>query len=218
MTYWMTQSLLSSWIYYINAEEEYTAFAWESFSDTLQRKGKEPTKAMQDGIDFEDMVNRLVAGKPLEGEFNAKWEAAARRFAERCASGLSQVPITGDLSVSGMDFCLYGVCDYIKAGLIMDIKKVTRYSYGKYQHSPQHPMYLHLLPEAKRFDYLIFDGSNCYVETYRREDCPSIGQMISEFIRFLRDNNELDTYKHFWAMNQEREKKRMGAWNFEKPH
>lgn len=211
MTYWLTQSLLSAWIYYLNADDEYAHSAWDSFVSTLRREEKEFTKAMQDGILFEDIVNRLVAGEALEGDFNPKWDAAARRFAGRCSGGLSQVPVTGDLSVAGMDFCLYGVCDYVKAGLIMDIKKVYRYEYGKYQTSPQHPMYLHLLPEAKRFDYLIFDDSNCHVETYHREDCKPIEQTVGEFIHFLKDTGGLDVYKHFWAMNEEREQKRMDA-------
>lgn len=212
MTYWLTQSLLSSWIYYLNADEDRLQAAWGSFVSTLRRDKKEPTQTMQDGILFEDMVNRLVAGEALENNVpNAKWDAAARRFAGRCAGGLSQVPVTGDLSVAGMDFVLYGIADYVKAGLIMDIKKVTRYEYGKYQHSPQHPMYLHLLPEAKRFDYLIFDGSNCHIETYRLEDCNPIDQTISEFIRFLKDTGWLDIYKQFWSMNEERWRKRAEA-------
>lgn len=211
MTYWMTQSLLSSWQHYIDADEERSQTAWDSFVSTLRREEKEPTKAMKDGIQFENMVNRLVAGEPLADIPNAKWDAAARRFAGRCSGGLSQVSVTGDLSVAGMDFVLYGICDYVKAGIVMDIKKVTRYEYGKYQHSPQHPMYLHLLPEAKRFDYLIFDGSNCHIETYRRKDCKPIEQIISEFIRFLKDTGGLDIYKHFWSMNDERWRKREEA-------
>ena len=214
MKYWLTQSLLSSWLYYINAEDEYTDTAWASFVATLRRERKEPTKAMQDGIRFEAMVNDLVAGEPITTDKrkpNAKWAAAARRFAERCAGGQPQVPVTGELSAAGMDFVLYGVCDYVKAGLILDIKKVTRYEYGKYQHSPQHPMYLHLIPEAARFDYLIFDGSSCYEETYRREDCQPIQQTIEDFARFLKDTDGLEVYKAFWAMNPGRETLRNAA-------
>ncbi|NBI10215.1 hypothetical protein D1641_09350 [Colidextribacter sp. OB.20] len=211
MTYWMTQSLLSAWIYYLGAEEEHAATAWDSFLSTLRREKKDPTKAMQDGTLFEDMVNRIVSGAGFDETVNEKWIQAAIRVAKRCDGGLSQVPITGSLSVDGMDFCLYGVCDYIKAGVIMDIKKVVRYEYGKYQNSPQHPLYLHLLPEAKRFDYLIFDGSNCYVETYRRGDFRPIAQTIAEFIRFLTDAGGLDIYKAFWSMDNERERKRRAA-------
>lgn len=208
MKFWMTQSLLSSWTYYMHADEEYSDTAWDSFLSTLRREMKEPTKAMQDGVLFEDMVNRLAVGEALEEDANDKWAAAALRFATKCAGGQSQVPVTGELSVCGMDFVLYGVCDYVKAGIIYDIKKVTRYEYGKYQHSPQHPMYLHLIPEAKRFDYLIFDGSNCHVETYRRENCYPIKQTIVEFIGFMQGYDGLEAYKRFWAMNQEREDKR----------
>lgn len=208
MKFWMTQSLLSSWIYYINADEEYSDSAWASFLSTLKREWKEPTKAMQDGIKFENMVNRIVAGEDLGDIPNAKWDTAARRFAAKCMGGQSQTTVSGELSVCGMDFALYGVCDYVKAGTIYDIKKVTRYEYGKYLRSPQHPMYFYLIPDAKRFDYLIFDGSNCYVETYRRGDCLPIDRTISEFVRFLSDTDGLDTYKEFWAMNREREEKR----------
>lgn len=211
MTYWLTQSLLSSWLYYINAEDEYSQRAWDSFVSTLRREEKEPTQAMLDGIKFEDMVNRLVAGVGFDETVNEKWIQAAIRVAKKCEGGLSQVPVTGDLHVDGMDFCLYGVCDYVKAGLIMDIKKVTRYEYGKYQNSPQHPMYLHLLPEAKRFDYLIFDGAYCHIERYRREDCKPIEQTIAEFIHFLKESGGLDIYKSFWAMNDERWRKREEA-------
>ncbi len=210
MKFWMTQSLLSSWIYYLNADDEYSELAWASFVSTLRREKKEPTKAMQDGIRFETMINDLVAGRPVQEDdtgFNAKWDSAARRFAGICAGGQSQAPVDGELSVCGMDFVLYGVCDYVKAGIIYDIKKVTRYEYGKYLHSPQHPMYLHLIPEAKKFEYLIFDGKNCYKEVYRREDCKPIPQTIGEFIRFLKDTELLGTYKYFWAMNEEREQK-----------
>lgn len=211
MTYWMTQSLLSSWTHYLTADDERSQAAWGSFVSTLRREEKEPTQAMQDGILFEGMVNRIVAGEQLADAPNAKWAAAARLFARRCAGGLSQVPVAGDLSVSGMDFVLYGVCDYVKAGLIVDIKKVVHYEYGKYQHSPQYPMYLHLLPEAKKFDYLIFDGSNCHIETYRREDCKPIAQIISEFVHFLDDTGGLELYKQAWSMNEERWRKRAEA-------
>lgn len=205
MKYWLTQSLLSSWLYYLNSVDEYSDSAWAAFISTLRREKKPPTKATQDGIRFEDMVNGLVAGNPVQAD-NAKWDAAARRFAAKCSGGQAQIPVTGELSAAGLDFVLYGVCDYVKAGIIYDIKKVSRYEYGKYQHSPQHPMYLHLIPEAKRFDYLIFDGSTCYVETYRRGDYKPIEQTITEFIRFLDETDGLDVYKHFWAMNEKRER------------
>lgn len=209
MSFWMTQSLLSSWKFYMHAEDTYADRAHESFLSTLRRERKAPTRAMQTGVDFESDINALAAGRTVE-PVSPKWDGAVRRFSKICAGGQAQAPVSGELSVSGMDFVLYGVCDYVKAGIIYDIKKVTRYEYGKYADSPQHPMYLHLVPEAARFDYLIFDGSFCYRETYRRGDYTPIEQTISEFVRFLRDTGHMDDYTAHWAMNAEREDKRHG--------
>lgn len=203
--FWMTQSLLSNWLYYMSAEDPYIDQAMASLMDTLHLKKREKTRAMQDGIRFEQMVNEAVDGRPVGDIPGDKWEHAVRRFSKACSGGHPQVPVSGRISTAGMDFALYGVCDYVKAGRIYDIKKVTRYEYGKYVGSPQHPMYLYMLPEAARFDYLIFDGSFCYQETYRRCDCKPVEQTISEFVRWLSDTGNMELYKANWAMNQKRE-------------
>lgn len=200
----MTQSLLSSWMYYMEAPDDKADGAYASFLSTLRREKKEPTKAMLEGRRFEAMVNRLVSGHPIQTE-NPAWAAAAKKIAGICAGGQPQVPVSGTITLCGMDFVLYGVCDYVRAGIIKDIKKVTRYEYGKYQNSPQHPMYLHLIPEARRFDYLIFDGGNVYIETYRREDCRPIEEIISGFIRYLDGSGLLPVYREVWRMNPRRE-------------
>ncbi len=211
MSLWMTQSLLSSWGYFLRAEDEYAERAYRSFLDDLRRVPKPVSKAMQDGIDFEADINALVAGRefPSRGE---RWDAAVRKYARVCAGGQSQTPLTGDITVAGQEFTLYGICDYVKAGVIYDIKKVTRYEYGKYQHSPQHPMYLYLLPEAAKFEYLIFDGSFCYRETYRRGDFVPIEQTINEFVKFLKEHDLFETYAEYWQMNDEREDKINGVY------
>lgn len=202
--FWMTQSLLSSWLYYRNAEEPFAESAYESFLASLRREKGKQTRAMLEGIEFEALVNDAVAGKFREPP-NEKWKMAVHRFAKLCTGGQAQVPVCGHLTVSGMDFVLYGVCDYVKAGRIYDIKKVSRYEYGKYVNSPQHSMYFYMLPEAVRFDYLIFDGSTCYTETYRRCDCKPVEVTIAEFIRYLNDTGQMDSYKSNWSMNQKRE-------------
>lgn len=206
MSLWLTQSLLSSWTYFLNSDDENTEKAYQSFLDTLHRLPKPVTSAMQAGIDFEAAVNALVSGKDFNHQ-NDKWNAAVRKFAKTCAGGQAQTLVTGNLKISGYDFTLYGICDYVKAGVIYDIKKVTRYQYGKYFNSPQHPMYLYLLPGAGRFDYLIFDGSYCYRETYRRGDYTPIEQTIAEFMKFLKQTNLMGTYLKNWTMNQERAEK-----------
>lgn len=205
MSFWMTQSLLSSWLYYMNADDQYVNQALSSFLSTLRREKQKKTQAMQDGIRFEQLVNDIVSGKEIDESISEKWALTAKRFAKICSGGQPQVPISGRITTAGMDFVLYGVCDYVKAGVIFDIKKTGRYEYGKYAGSPQHSMYLHLLPPATRFDYLIFDGREHYRETYRRCDCKPIEQIIAEFICFLRDNSLIFEYKQNWSMTTERE-------------
>ncbi|MFR7744225.1 MAG: hypothetical protein ACLU3I_13755 [Acutalibacteraceae bacterium] len=158
---------------------------------------------MQAGIDFEAAINSTVAGVPIE-PVSEKYDRAVAKFSRICAGGQPQVPVAGKLHVSGLDFQLYGVCDYVKAGIIYDIKRVQRYEYGKYLHSPQHPMYLHLLPGASKFTYLIFDGANTYAETYRRGDFAPIEDTISCFINWLLANGYINDYFTHWEMNTER--------------
>lgn len=204
MSYWLTQSLLSSWRYWMEAGDAQADQAREAFCSSLRREKQPKTDAMLRGIRFEDAINCVVAGKTAElsDEYTEK---AVRRFSRLCMGGQPQVPISGNLFVSGLDLTLYGVCDYVKAGIIYDIKRVSRYEYGKYQTSPQHPLYLHLLPKATRFDYLIFDGRFCYRETYRRGDFPPIETTVDRFIQSLREANLLDDYKTYWNMNETRE-------------
>lgn len=204
--YWLTQSLLSKWQHFLDADDAYADTALQSFLSLLRLEEKEMTPAMQTGIDFEAAINAAISGEELE-PVGDKHYRAVRRFTRLCAGGQPQVPIAGRIKVCGLDFQLYGVCDYVKAGTIYDIKRVQRYEYGKYFRSPQHPMYLHLLPEARKFTYLVFDGSNTYTETYRRGDFPPIEETILKFVRWLDEFEYMDDYKKYWAMNERRMEK-----------
>lgn len=202
---YLTQSLLSGWRYLLNAEDAYTESAYQAFLASLRREPKETSKAMQDGIDFEDAINKVVRSEDVE--VNPKWETAVRKFSRICAGGQSQTPVSGVFEIGGVKIGVYGLCDYVKAGVIYDIKKVTRYEYGKYFESPQHPMYMELIPKAKKFTYLIFDGTHTYQETYRRGDFRPIQSIISDFIGWLKKMNLLEEYKKYWSMNDERNEK-----------
>ena len=122
----MTQSLLSSWTYYMDAQEDQADEACASFLSTLRREKKAPSKAMLAGMEFEAMVNSLVSGRPIATDKPA-WTAAGEKIASLCAGGQPQVPASGTIALCGMEFVLYGVCDYVRAGIIRDIKKVKRY-------------------------------------------------------------------------------------------
>ena len=201
--FYLTQTLLSSWQHFLDSEDAYAEDALASFIQTLKREPKETTAAMQAGIDFEAAINAEVAGTPVDIQ-NEKTARAVRRFSRLCAGGQPQVPVAGQITAAGVGICLYGVCDYVKAGVIYDIKRVQRYEYGKYFHSPQHPMYLHLVPGASKFSYLIFNGTDTFIETYRRGDFPPIEETITTFIHWLRENGYMSLYEEHWTMNAER--------------
>lgn len=206
---YLTQSLLSSWRYFLNSEDAYSESAYQSFLSALRREKTEPSKAMLDGIKFEDYINATVRGESPEG-VPPKWEKAVKKFSRICAGGQPQVPASGGMDIRGHHIMVYGLCDYVKAGVIYDIKKVTRYEYGKYFESPQHPMYMRLLPEAKKFTYLIFDGTHTYMETYRPGDFPPIEFTVSEFIGWLQEMNLFEEYKTYWTMDDERNERIYG--------
>ena len=207
--FYLTQTLLSSWQHFLDSDDAYAEDALASFIQTLKREPKETTPAMQAGIDFESAINVVVAGDPVDIK-NEKEERAIRRFSRLCAGGQPQVPVAGDIAAAGLEIRLYGVCDYVKAGTIYDIKRVQRYEYGKYFHSPQHPMYLHLVPGAAKFSYLIFNGTDTFIETYRRGDFTPIEETIAKFINWLRENGYMSLYEENWKMNSERMEKTHG--------
>lgn len=97
---------------------------------------------------------------------------------------------------------LYGRLDCLKAGVISDIKFSGNYEAGKFFKSPQHPMYMELVPEAKAFTYIVSNGSRVWRETYRREECCSVLDIIEEFVEYLRETKLLPIYKSFWKAKE----------------
>ena len=71
--YLMTQSLLSSWLYTFNAPEEYGEEAMNDFLSALNREKKETTEAMQNGIDFENLVTAILNGAPTAVQHDKVW-------------------------------------------------------------------------------------------------------------------------------------------------
>ena len=64
MRYLMTQSLLSSWLYTFNCPDDYEEEAFNDFLSTLRREPHETNEAMQNGIDFENLVTAILNGAP----------------------------------------------------------------------------------------------------------------------------------------------------------
>lgn len=193
--YRLTHTLLESWRRATDPEADETAFA--SFLDTLERKKRPKTAAMQTGIVFEEAVNAYVNSKQVDIEDERMLKAVAS-FGNRLRGAQLQVRAELPAVIERIPFLLVGVADALHAGIISDIKRPTRYEYGKYVQSTQHPMYMELFPEAIRFDYLIFDGAYCYREKYRRGDFAPIQDTIRAFVRYLNDADLMESYKKYW--------------------
>ena len=197
--YLMTHSLLSSWLYAIK-ENPFEDAASErdplaEFMLTLRREPTPTNEAMQNGIDFEDLVTAIVAGK---GDPTHRWYGAASKIAAIVGGGVLQYRARKEVCVGGLTLVLYGRLDALLAGGIYDIKFSKGYDRGKYFDSTQHPTYLELVPEAEHFTYLVSNGTDVWQEKYRREETPSIFPVISDFLDWLTARDLLGLYQEKW--------------------
>lgn len=223
--YLLTHSLLSSWLHAIkeNPREDATSERdhYAEFLDVLNRVQTPPTEAMQNGNEFEklvtdiatnvffpklewekDMHGNLViepnSGEPTGHQIYPRWYDAASKVADIVRGGQFQVKAKKPVAVNGTDFLLYGRLDVLKAGDIDDIKFTKYYDRGKYFGSTQHPMYFELVPEARRFCYLISNGTDVWTETYTREETRSIYPVIGDFADWLHDQRLFKIYAEKW--------------------
>lgn len=168
----------------------------EEFLKALRREPTETTEAMQNGIEFEDLVTAIINQNYDESH---KWIEAAQKVADIVRGGKLQYKAKKPVEVSGEKFLLYGRLDVLKAGQIMDIKFSKSYDRGKYLTSTQHPTYLELIPEAEQFTYVISNGNDVWTETYRREETPSIFPIIEDFMAYLKTSGLWETYTQHWS-------------------
>ena len=190
----ITQSLLSAWEYSFITDDGY-----DDFIRALNREKKQPTTAMLDGIRFESCVNNVLDGSPISEDH--EWYKPVTQLARYLDGSQQQVTIFKDIRVEGVDFLLHGVLDFLRAGVIFDTKYSKTYRLNKYLKSPQHPMYLELVPEAYRFEYLICDGPWVYRETYPRDIVSPIEPTIRDFMRYLDMHNLVNIYAEKWRVN-----------------
>lgn len=195
MRYLLTQSLLNSWLYQYKCFDGYEDQAHQSFLDTLNRKRSPTTDAQQRGIDFESMVYDICDKK---GDVSNKWYESASKIADSVRGARRQFVGMKNITVSGVDLLLYGRFDALKAGVIYDIKFTTKYSVGKFFDSPQHPMYMEILPEANEFTYLVSNGSHVWSETYRKDEIKPITDTIKAFFDYLDVARLTDVYRDKW--------------------
>ena len=207
--YLITQSLLSAWSYQYDCAEGYEESAREDFLRALRREPSEQTETMLRGISFENAVYEMLRGDDQPAYEHC--ETYAKRNKERefkcivamakiMEGGAYQATVYKNKVIAGVQFVLMAKCDWVKAGVILDCKRVENYAnVGKYLNSAQHPMYLEVIPTAKEFRYEICDGDDIYEERYTRTDIPqSIDSMIAQFVESLKTDGLWETYTELW--------------------
>ena len=165
----------------------------------LGREHRPSGPAAQKGIEFEDMVYRASLGDYTQEHKPERDLAAAISFGQRLKGAAYQARASKLVDIHGMPINLVGIADFLQAGRIIDIKRVMRYEYGKYQFSAQHPMYLELVPPALDFSYLVSNGTDVWTETYRRDETPSIYPIVTDFLRWLEATGLMPVYLQHWG-------------------
>jgi hypothetical protein len=177
---YITTSLLNSWLYIFKSDD--TEKAYEDFLNSLNKTPGPPNIYMERGIEFEQQcVDGIV---PV--------------ISDLIKGGVFQAVATKDIEVDNIPVLMYGKLDVLKAGIIYDIKRVSKYETQKYFDSYQHHFYMELVPEAREFRYLINDGNETYVETYRRDETIPLTPVISSFFSWLRSKGLFALYIHKW--------------------
>ena len=129
----LTQSLLSSWQYALKGGE------MDEFLSALRREKKPQSKAMLDGIRFENVVHAVSEGVDIGPE--QEWYKPIVEICKIITQGQYQVKASRPLVMDNVEFVCFGILDFLKAGVIYDTKFSRTYRVGKYLDSPQHPMY-----------------------------------------------------------------------------
>lgn len=198
--YLITQSLLAAWQYNLAGGPP------EEFMKVLHREKTEQTQAMKDGIEFERLVWKCACGENLSG--NHKWREGIIQAAQEVSGGAYQLAMSKEANIAGEAFLLYGIADFVKSGTIYDVKFSgrceSRGNPNYYLTSPQAPMYLELLPEAKEFVFLISDGKRIFREAYTREDLAPAHRIIAAFADNIRQRGLWETYAAMWRADKER--------------
>ena len=186
----LTQSLLSSWQYALQDG------SMDDARSALRRERKYQTKAMLDGIRFENIVHSVCDGEEIEPSH--EWYKPVLEISEIVTCSQYQVKASREITVNGVCFICYGILDFLRAGVIYDTKFSKTYRVGKYLTSPQHPMYFYLCPEVRRFDYIVSDGTWVYRESYTPDQTEPIERIIGKFMDWLEKTGNVRLYCDNW--------------------
>lgn len=154
---------------------------------------------MLDGVRFESCLNNVLDGETISESH--EWYGVITELADYLSGAQKQVTLFREVQIEDQVFLLHGVLDFLKAGVVYDTKFSKNYRLNKYLSSPQHPLYLALVPEARRFEYLSSDGTYIYKEKYPRDIVPPIEPTIKNFMDFCKKHGLWETFVTKWRVN-----------------
>ena len=194
MKFRITKSLLDAWYWSFKLEDGY-----DTFMKVLNREPIQPTTKMLKGTQFENCVNGVLDGNPIPEDH--EWFRGVSTMAEYLDGSQQQVNLGREITVDGVTFLVHGILDYLRAGVIYDCKFTSNYHLNKYLHSAQHILYLYLVPEARRFEYCVSNGTDVFWEKYPRYIVPEPDEIIRDFMRYLGKQNLVDIYTKNWEVS-----------------
>jgi hypothetical protein len=189
----LTKTLLDSWLWVFQKDD-----GREDFLRTLNREKTPPTEAMLNGTQFENCVNSVLDGSEIDPAH--KWYKGITDTARYLTGAQKQVVLFREIEVDGEPFLMHGVLDFLRAGVIYDTKFTKNYHLNKYLDTAQTPVYLYLVPEARRMEYVVCDGTWVYREVYPREIVQPLEPLIKQFMAFVRKHELYGTLAEKWKV------------------
>lgn len=178
----LSPTFLDSFAYYLRSEGDEKR---QELLDRLRGIRREPTEAMQKGIDFEDSVV-LAAEGLYEGD-----DPCVIEVGRTVAGSVWQHHVERELG----GVLLHGYLDAFNGGLVFDIKTTGKYEIGKYRNNNQHMAYLYCLRDLRvdHFAYLVTDFKNVYREDYHWTPAfeSRLRANVSEFLDYLSVDPEM---------------------------
>ena len=201
----MTATLLDAYQWMLDAPPSWVERAKMDLINKIRREDKfEPNEAVKRGMAFEDEIcKRLhLSREEFLQPYADDLKPIVSNFYDSCAGGQQQVKVTGEITVDGMDFFLFGYADIVFPAVIRDIKTTGSYKGAdKYLGRAQHLIYMHCL-KTYQFTYEVADFSGSRLEEYHSikiRDTPEnvefrLKGRIKNLKQYMENNNLMDDY------------------------
>ena len=216
MKYLLTYTLLNSWKYWLDYDEEDDSKAKKDFENTLNKVSFD-NRYIQAGKEFEtwirlccDLGYSVFHDTQCNGDIQIvnhkvvlpahdSYAMCIKEIAYEVKNGVWQVPNSIDINISGQLFVLYSKSDVLRGPDLYDIKYTTNYQGMKYYDSCQHRIYFKCFQGVQDCHYLVSNGKEVYRETYHRDETESIMPMIRDFWSWLNQFPDyLRSFKEHW--------------------